>query len=69
METLAEVHAHFGDTDQALQLIRQLLDADGAGLLLTPALLKLDPVWDPIRGDPRFEKIIADLAPKDSSKK
>jgi TolB-like protein len=58
IETLAEVHAHFGDTDQALQLIRQLLNADGAGLLLTPALLKLDPVWDPIRNDPRFQKLL-----------
>jgi hypothetical protein len=26
--------------------------------------LKLDPVWDPLRGDPRFEKIVAVLAPK-----
>jgi hypothetical protein len=26
--------------------------------------LKLDPQWDPLRGDPRFEKIIASLAPK-----
>jgi hypothetical protein len=27
--------------------------------------LKLFPVWDPLRGDPRFEKIVASLAPKD----
>jgi len=26
--------------------------------------LKLFPVWDPLRGDPRFEKIVASLAPK-----
>jgi len=26
--------------------------------------LKLDPTWDPLRGDPRFEKIVASLAPK-----
>jgi hypothetical protein len=29
--------------------------------------LKLFPVWDPLRGDPRFEKIVASLAPKDAT--
>jgi hypothetical protein len=29
-------------------------------------MLKLFPFWDPIRGDPRFEKIVASLAPKDA---
>jgi hypothetical protein len=27
--------------------------------------LKLFPVWDPLRGDPRFEKLVASLAPKE----
>jgi hypothetical protein len=30
--------------------------------------LKLMPFWDPLRGDPRFEKIVASLAPKEPSK-
>jgi hypothetical protein len=29
-------------------------------------VLKLMPFWDPVRGDPRFEKIVASLAPKDA---
>ncbi len=29
--------------------------------------LKLLPYWDPLRGDPRFEKILADLAPKEAA--
>jgi hypothetical protein len=29
--------------------------------------LKLMPFWDPLRGDPRFEKIVASLAPKDTA--
>jgi hypothetical protein len=29
--------------------------------------LRLSPLWDPIRGDPRFEKIVASLAPKDAA--
>ena len=31
--------------------------------------LRLGPFWDPLRGDPRFEKILADLAPKDVGSK
>jgi len=27
--------------------------------------LKLQPIWDPLRGDPRFEQIVASLAPKE----
>jgi hypothetical protein len=30
--------------------------------------IRLSPNWDPLRGDPRFEKIVASLAPKDLSK-
>ena len=32
------------------------------------ANLRLDPMWDPLRGDPRFEKIVASLAPKDAKR-
>jgi hypothetical protein len=35
---------------------------------LTYGELKLMPWWDPLRGDPRFEKIVASLAPKETSK-
>jgi len=34
------------------------------GLDLSYGELKLMPFWDPLRGDPRFEKIVASLAPK-----
>jgi hypothetical protein len=33
--------------------------------VLSYGRLKLLPWWDPLRGDPWFEKIVADLAPKD----
>jgi len=35
---------------------------------LSYGLLKLHPYWDSLRGDPRFEKIVASLAPKEASK-
>jgi hypothetical protein len=31
-------------------------------------MVKLFPFWDPLRGDPRFEQIVASLAPKEASK-
>ena len=54
---LAEVEAHAGAKDQALQLIEQLL-AMPAGEVMSVTRLKLDPVWDPLRGDPRFQALL-----------
>jgi hypothetical protein len=34
------------------------------GVPLTPALLRLDPMFDPLRNDPRFQKLCATPAPK-----
>jgi len=31
-----------------------------SGVVITPALLRLDPVWDPIRNDPRFQELAAE---------
>jgi hypothetical protein len=38
-----------------------------AGAFDSYGALKLLPYWDPLRGDPRFEKIVASLAPKEPS--
>jgi hypothetical protein len=55
VETLAEVYSTLGDVEHALPLLQQLLETKGAGLLMTPALLRLDPVWDPIRNAAAFQ--------------
>jgi hypothetical protein len=34
--------------------------------MLSYGALKLNPFWDPLRGDPHFEKIVASLAPKEA---
>jgi len=67
LEQLAEIHARVGNIDEALSLIRQLLDMP-AGFVISPALLKLDPAWDPIRNDPRFQKLAASEAAKSAGK-
>jgi tetratricopeptide (TPR) repeat protein len=59
----ALIYAALGRADDALPLLEKLI-APPAGQIvgwpLTPALLKLDPLWDKIRDDARFEKLVAD---------
>jgi len=52
-EYLAKVYAINGDAAHALPLAEHLLKTNGN--TLTSAMLKLDPVWDPIREDPGSE--------------
>ena len=63
-ETKARILAHFGDKDGALGILSHLLEVSYEGGLfgppLTPTLLKLDPDWDNLRGDPRFQKLCQD---------
>src|SRR5205814_10429208 len=59
---LAMIAAWVGEKDLAFeQLALSARTPNGA----TYGELELDPFWDPLRGDPRFEKIVASLAPKE----
>jgi TolB-like protein/Tfp pilus assembly protein PilF len=60
---LAQIYTWTGEKDRAIEQIAAVERAPNA---LSYGLLKLHPYWDPLRGDPRFEKIIASLAPKDN---
>src|SRR5438128_3180569 len=52
---LAEIYAWVGEHEEALRLIDHLLQIPSG---MTVHLLKLDPVWDPLRNDPRFQALI-----------
>jgi TolB-like protein/Flp pilus assembly protein TadD len=56
-EVIAKARAHLGETDAALQSVKHLLQTS-SGNPLTPALLRTDPLWDPLRNDPRFQKLV-----------
>src|SRR6266446_2254518 len=53
-----------GEKDLALQQLETGLRAPAASQVLSYGALKLLPFWDPLRGDPRFEKIVQSQAPK-----
>jgi tetratricopeptide (TPR) repeat protein len=56
-ENLARIEAHFGDKESAITALQHLLEISYGFPPVTPALLRLDPDWDNLRGDPRFDKL------------
>jgi TolB-like protein/Tfp pilus assembly protein PilF len=68
IEILARVTAHRGEPDRAVATLQKLLLIPGDGALaenipLTPALLRLDPMFDPLRNDPAFQKLCEEKQP------
>jgi serine/threonine protein kinase/Flp pilus assembly protein TadD len=61
-ENMADIYALLGDADHAIPILQRLLQIPH-GLAITPALLRLDPVWDQIRNDPRFQELAAERKP------
>jgi len=69
IEFLARVAARMGEPDRAIVALQKLLSIPYTGALvagppLTPALLRLDPMFDPLRKDPRFQKLVGSPAPR-----
>src|SRR5437773_4239853 len=61
-EIMAHSYALLGDADHAIPILNRLLQIQYA-FAITPALLRLDPVWDQIRNDPRFQELAAEKKP------
>jgi tetratricopeptide (TPR) repeat protein len=70
-ENLARIQAIFGENSRAITILTELLQtsyrSSAYGITsaapVTPALLRLDPIWDPLRGDPAFQKLCEEKQP------
>jgi serine/threonine-protein kinase len=66
-ENLAVIQTIFGERSRAISTLTQLLQTPYNSWLygppITPALLRLDPLWDPLRGDPAFQKLCEEKQP------
>jgi serine/threonine-protein kinase len=66
-ENVAVIQTIFGEDSRAISALTQLLqtpyDSPMYPFALTPALLRLDPVWDPLRADPAFQKLCEEKQP------
>jgi hypothetical protein len=67
-ENLALIQMIFGENSRAISTLTELLQTPYGGPLysgipVTPALLRLDLLWDPLRSDPRFQKLCEEGQP------
>src|SRR5207302_1125522 len=63
---MAQIYALLGDADHAVPILKRLLQVPCPAVPLgriTPAALRLDPAWDQIRSDPRFQELAAEKQP------
>jgi len=61
-EAMAQIYALLGDSDHAIPILKRLLQIP-AGQVISAGLLRIDPIWDQIRNDPRFHELVEDKKP------
>src|SRR5439155_23525061 len=60
---LAQIDAHTGRPEEAVKILRQLLTIPSSEYV-SITRLKIDPVWDPLRNDPGFQRLLSEPEPE-----
>ena len=63
-ELFARIEAQVGESDRAMARLERLLTTPYGAYPITQALLRLDPIWDPLRSHPRFQTLVSGPEPK-----
>ena len=61
-EAMAQIYALLGDAEHAVPILKRLVQIS-APTGVTPTLLRLEPIWDSIRNDPRFQELATEKKP------
>ena len=61
-EAMAQIYAALGNADEAISILKRWVQVPSA-TGMTPTLLRIDPNWDPIRNDPRFQELLTEQQP------
>jgi TolB-like protein len=61
-EHMAQIYALLGNADEAIPILKRLLHTFSPTEVI-PELIRLNPIWDPIRNDPRFQELLAEKKP------
>ena len=61
-ENMAQIYALLGNADEAIPILKRLLDTSSP-TEITTELMRINPIWDPIRSDPRFQELVAEKKP------
>jgi tetratricopeptide (TPR) repeat protein len=58
-EQMALIYARLGHADEAIPILKKWIDVPSS-TAIAPTLLRIDPEWDPIRNDPRFQELVTE---------
>jgi tetratricopeptide (TPR) repeat protein len=61
-EEMAQIYASLGNADEAIPILKRWVQVPSY-TSITSTLLRIDPIWDPIRNDPRFQELMAEKKP------
>ena len=62
-EHMAQIYALLGNADEAIPILNRLLHTPSTTEGIAPELMRINPIWDPIRSDPRFQELVNDKKP------